>query len=92
MIQIIGWLASICFAMCAAPQAILSYRQGHSKGISKTFLFLWLMGELLMMIYVPLSLGWDGPIMVNLIVNTAFILVILKYMYFPRRKNESIKE
>lgn len=84
MIEAIGWLASFCFAICALPQARLSYKQGHSRGVSPSFMWLWFSGEILMMLYVPLKLGWDWPIMFNLITNALFGLVILRYMYFPR--------
>jgi len=84
VINIIGWIGSACFAICGAPQAWLSYTQGHSKGVDKTFLWLWLVGELCMIVYVPTKLAWDWPIMVNLVLNTFFILVIMKYAYYPK--------
>lgn len=88
-IEIIGWLASFFFSICGLPQAILSHRSGKSEGVSSLFLWLWLLGELFMLAYMYLKYTWDGPVMINLIVNTSFILVILKYKYFPRKENNS---
>ncbi len=50
--EIIGWLGSILFAICAVPQAVQSYKQKHSHGISKAFLALWLFGEVFTTIYI----------------------------------------
>lgn len=85
MIDLIGWLASICFAVCGLPQAIESWKHGHSIGVSSLFLWLWFSGEVLMMLYIPNKHGWDWPLMLNLILNTSFICVIIWYKYFPRR-------
>lgn len=84
MLELIGWLASLCFALCSIPQALQCYRQGHGIGLNKPFMWIWLAGELLMMPYVLGKHGFDGPIMFNLTVNTFFIIIILKYIYFPR--------
>lgn len=84
LIDIVGWIASACFALCGAPQAWDCYKAGHGKGINKLFMWVWLSGELLMMPYVVLKHEWDWPIMTNLILNSFFILVILKYIYKPR--------
>lgn len=77
MLDIIGWIGSACFAICAIPQALKSYRDGHSDGISWAFLSLWLTGELCMIIYI-LPTG-DGPLLVNYFGNLACLLVILRY-------------
>lgn len=86
MIELIGWLASVCFAICGAPQAYQSWKQGHSQGVDTLFLMLWLAGEVLMMIYVPLGPGWDWPIMFNLMLNFCFICVIIKYKFWPEER------
>ena len=86
LIEIIGWLAGICFAFCGFPQALLSYKQGHSKGVSEPFLWLWMGGEVLMTVYVMNKHGWDLPLLLNYWVNGAFLCMIMKYKYFPRVK------
>lgn len=79
MIENIGWLGGIMFALCGLPQAITSIKQGHSRGISSWFLFLWLSGEILMQIYVIGKHGMDLPLLVNYWFNTILILIIIKY-------------
>lgn len=73
----IGWLGALCFSLCALPQAIQSYRQGHSKGLAWSFLLLWLAGEVLTMIYIWPKMLW--PLMVNYIFNLICLLVIIRY-------------
>jgi len=82
MLENIGWCGSILLAFCGAPQAFLSYRQGHSRGISWIFLISWLLGELLTLIYI-LSLG-NKPLLINYCFNVAFILIILYYKIWTR--------
>lgn len=84
MIEYVGWFASLCFALCALPQAYQCVKQGHGIGINKLFMWIWLSGEVSMMPYIVIKHGWDWPIMFNLTVNTFFIIVIMKYIYFPR--------
>ena len=75
--EFIGWIGSILFAICAIPQAIQSYKQKHSNGVSKLFLTLWLLGEIFTTIYVfPKH---DIPLLFNYAVNFACVLVISYY-------------
>ena len=78
----LGWISSICFSLCAAPQAYLSWKQGHSDGVAKSFLILWGMGEITGILYIIPFGNW--PILTNYIVNSMFLLVIMWYRYFPR--------
>lgn len=84
MIEFIGWLGSVCFAVCGAPQAYHCYKTGNGKGISKPFIWIWLAGEILTMPYIYFTHGLDPIIFFNLTLNTIFILIILFYIYFPR--------
>ena len=75
--NIIGWLSSLFFCICGAPQAYKSYRERSSKGISTSFLLMWLGGELLGIAYIlPKN---DYPILVNYLINLIFISIILYY-------------
>ena len=86
-LQTIGWLGSIFLAICGLPQAILSYKQGHSNGISLGFLLLWTLGEIFTLIYIAPTL--DGPLLFNYISNLIFLSVIWKFKIKPRRDNAS---
>ena len=83
-VEIIGWIGSLLFAFCGLPQAIKSYRDGHSDGISHGLIWMWLIGEILMQVYVFIKHGFDMPLMVNYWVNTLFVVIILKYKYWRR--------
>lgn len=90
IVDLLGWIASLAFSICAIPQAYQCYKQKHGKGINKLFMWIWLSGELLMMPYIIVKHNFDAPIMFNLITNTTFILVIMYYLYFPKETNAQI--
>lgn len=82
--EFIGWLGGSLLAICGLPQAIKSYKEGHSRGIDNAFIWMWMIGEILCLLYVslwikPLSL----PLVANYIFNILIISVIVKYKYFP---------
>ena len=89
MVEVIGWIASLLFALCGVPQAIACYRQGHAEGISKLFMWTWFVAEILMQDKVLSNHGWDMPLLVNYWFNTIVVGIILKYVYFPKPKNTS---
>jgi len=82
MIEYAGWLGSMCLAVCGIPQAVTCYKQGHSDGISPTFLWLWVAGEVFASCYILATHNW--PLIINYAVNTVVVGIILKYKYFPR--------
>lgn len=75
----IGWIGSICFAICGLPQAIASWQQGHSDGISWLFLGLWFTGEVLTLIYVMPKRQW--PLIFNYVCNLVFIAIVMYYKF-----------
>jgi uncharacterized protein with PQ loop repeat len=89
MIELIGWVSSILFAICALPQAWACYKQGHGNGISKLFVWFWLLGELLVQVYVYNTHGLDLPLFLNYWGNSILIVFIMRYIYFPRSDNAS---
>lgn len=90
MIELIGWLGAACFALCGLPQAYVCYKQGHGRGVSNLFMWIWLAGELLTMPYIYFTHGLDPVIFFNLTLNTIFIIIILRYIYFPREPNAQL--
>ena len=87
MLETIGWLGGIMLAICGLPQAIKSFREKNSHGISWIFLYLWFFGELLTLVYV-VPKGYL-PILVNIIANIIFISIIFYYKYFPKIKDKN---
>jgi uncharacterized protein with PQ loop repeat len=81
LFEILGWLGSICLALCGVPQAIMSYKDRHSHGISWGFLILWAFGELFALAYVYDKL--DLPLLLNYAVNILIVGVILYFKVRP---------
>jgi uncharacterized protein with PQ loop repeat len=80
--EFFGYIGSICLAICALPQAMLSYKRGHSKGIAFNFLLLWTVGEVFTLIYVFPKL--DIPLILNYSANLVFLSIIWRYKIFPK--------
>jgi len=85
LIEQIGWVSAVFFAICAIPQAIVSYKSGNSRGIASLMLWFWLIGEILAIIYVLGKHGLDKPLLFNYTINILFIVIILKYKYWERK-------
>lgn len=83
---ILGWLGSVCLAICGVPQAWSSYKDKHSRGISWGFLLLWAFGEIFALAYVSDKL--DFPLLMNYAVNILIVGVILYYKRYPKDNSE----
>lgn len=84
--EIMGWLGSICLAICGIPQAYQSYKDKHSDGISWGFVLLWAFGEVFALAYVYDKL--DLPLLLNYATNILILGVILYYKVKPQNKLE----
>ena len=80
--EIVGWIGSFLFSICGIPQAIQSYRDGHTRGLTWGFLAAWLGGEILTLAYVLPKADW--PLITNYAVNLFFLGVLLYYKLFER--------
>ncbi len=82
-IQFFGWLYSGAFALSALPQAVRSYKEGHSSGVADGTLVLWFIGEIAGLVY---GIGlMQFPIILNCLINTIFVGVIVWYRIKPRK-------
>lgn len=88
--EILGWLGSICLAICGLPQAWMSYKDKHSHGISWAFLLLWAFGECFALAYVYNKL--DAPLLLNYAVNIGIVGIILYYKIKPQTSSEDINQ
>ena len=80
--EIMGWLGSICLAICGIPQAWQSFKDKHSHGISWGFVLLWAFGEIFALAYVYDKL--DLPLLLNYSTNILILAVILYYKIKPK--------
>ena len=85
MIILLGWLGTLFFALCGVPQAYKCFRQGNAYGISKIFIFMWLIGEICYIIATWISFGFVFWLMINYFCNVLFILIIIYYMICPKK-------
>lgn len=82
LFYILGWLGSVCLALCGVPQAMQSYKEKHSDGISWGFLLLWAFGEIFALLYVFDKL--DMPLLMNYAANILIVGVMLYYKIKPQ--------
>jgi uncharacterized protein with PQ loop repeat len=88
--EILGWLGSICLAICGIPQAWQSIKDKHSHGISWGFVLLWAFGEIFALAYVYDKL--DLPLLLNYATNILILGVILFYKINPKNTVDYDKE
>jgi len=88
--EILGWLGSICLAICGIPQAWQSIKDKHSHGISWGFVLLWAFGEIFALAYVYDKL--DLPLLLNYATNILILAVILYYKISPKNTIDYDKE
>lgn len=83
MLELVGWVGSIAFALCGLPQAVQSYKDKHSDGITWGFISLWFIGELCTLVYVMPKGHW--PLIFNYLGNILFAGTIIYFKMFPKR-------
>lgn len=83
MIQAIGAVGVFLLSVCAVPQAVRSYRDGHSRGISGWFVSAWFFGEVLTLVFAAAT-GAPNLLIVNYAANIAALLVVIWYTIRPR--------
>jgi len=77
-----GYASALFFALCVIPQALKSYRDGHSEGISGTFIILLMVALITGMIYAaPRDVI---SMLLSYISNFTGYMVIAYYKAFPR--------
>lgn len=85
MTELIGIVGAICFSICAVPEAYLAYHRGRT-GLSQPFWWLWFTGEVCTIVYVSIT-NPDIILISNYTFNLLCLLVIGKYLFFPKESN-----
>ena len=85
MIELLGIIAAISFAISAVPQAIKSWKEGHSRGMSLATIILWMVGEAAMLVYVLGMYPGDLILLLNYATNTLMVGIITWYAFRPRK-------
>lgn len=89
MLELIGWIGGICFALCAIPQAYKSWKDGHSEGITWGLLILWIVGEVFSLVYVWPTQKW--PLIVNYASALLWTSIITWYKIFSRGEEGDVR-
>jgi len=82
--EIIGWIGSIFFAVCALPQAIHTYRTKRSDDLSEMFLWFWFWGEVFTLAYILYGDYMKGTYHFPLYFNYIFNLFLLFYLIYAK--------
>lgn len=90
MLDVLGWIGSVAFAICGIPQAYQSLKDGHTRGLNWGFLGTWTVGEVCMFLYV-LPKG-DMPLILNYLGNGICLLVMLRYKIWERNDSQIREE
>lgn len=85
MLETIGWIGATALAVSALPQAVQSVRQGHSHGVSRGLLWLWLVGEVCCLVYVS-GTSRSAPLELNYAANMLLVGIVAWYSYRPRSR------
>ena len=83
--ETIGWVGNSLLAICGFPQAMKSFKNGHSKGVSYWFLWTWFIGEMLAFTY-HLGVSDKVPQVLNYVLNLMFISVVIWFRHFERKE------
>jgi uncharacterized protein with PQ loop repeat len=81
IIDIIGWIGAIAFSVCAIPQALEAIKN-KACYINKSFLYLWLIGEVFTLVYAINIKA--APLLLNYIINGISLSIILYYNKSPK--------
>ena len=84
MIELLGLIGAVAFALSGVPQAIKSWREGHSRGVAHGTVLLWLLGEAAMLAYAVGKYRSDFILMGNYAANFLVVGVIAWFKYRPR--------
>lgn len=74
--EFIGWIGSICLAICALPLVIDSISRGYNE-LPWASLWLWIVGEICVLYYVIAHKKW--PLTINYGLNAIGILILMYY-------------
>ena len=84
VVEWLGWIASGLFVSATAAQALTSYKNGHSEGVSHWLLWKLMVGFAFASTYVLVTIGWDWVLMSSYILQAFFWGVVIRYKYWRR--------
>jgi uncharacterized protein with PQ loop repeat len=83
----VGWTGTAMLAACTFPQAWHTYKLGNAKGMSASFLWLWIAGSTFTLVYLLVQHNDALPVIAARILNYIPLFVMVFFMYRPRTPN-----
>lgn len=80
---ILSWIGTLILVLRGYPQAVKSIKDGHSDGLTPAMLWYWLLGSFLVLPH--LILMGDFAVATIYVSNIFFVLIMIKYYYWPRK-------
>ncbi|MFA8341981.1 MAG: PQ-loop domain-containing transporter [Rhodothermaceae bacterium] len=82
--EMIGWLGSFLFSICALPQVIQTWRTKKADDLNALFLWFWFWGEVFTLIYIVWTDISQGVYHLPLYFNYCFNLILVVYLLFAK--------
>jgi uncharacterized protein with PQ loop repeat len=84
MNEVVGWIGSLLFAVCALPQVIHTFKTRKTDDVNELFLWLWFLGEIFTFSYVVVDDIASKNYHIPLYFNYAFNLLMLFYLIYAK--------
>jgi uncharacterized protein with PQ loop repeat len=82
--DILGWVGGALLVACAFPQARKVWKEGHARGMSGSFLWMWIAGSALTLAYLIMAQPDATPVIAARVVNFAPLLIMAYFLHRPR--------
>ncbi len=82
--EIVGWMGSILFAICALPQVIHTFKTKKVDDLNEFFIWLWFLGEVFTLWYIIIDDITNQVYHVPLYFNYTFNLIMLFYLIYAK--------
>src|SRR5271157_2926355 len=83
--ELLGLIGSALLGICGIFQAIKSYKDKNSDGLSSLFILSWTLGEFIMLAYILFNYNNDYFLLSNYLVNCFSVAIISYYKIWPKR-------
>lgn len=84
MNEVVGWIGSLLFAVCALPQVIHTFKTRKTDDVNELFLWFWFLGEIFTFSYVVVDDIASENYHIPLYFNYAFNLLMLFYLIYAK--------
>lgn len=87
MIELIGYIGSFFFSVCAIPQVIEVWKTNSTKSLSFMFLLMWILGEVFMWMYIAIQNYQTHTVQWPLHLNYFFNGGCVAYLMYKKVRN-----